>query len=132
MLVLGDMLDTFSEYTIPVGDTEDLETEKIYRKDSSNDDLMKKYDRHVGLVMDLTLELTRAANYVCDHARQSISPSFRLDEGKVSAKSGPNSVGTISTYAVEYHGDERVEIPYPGLEAFVEARKSRDVHFGDG
>ena len=78
------------------------------------------------------LELTRAANYVCDHIRKSISPPFRLNEGVLLVTSGPYMDGTLETSRVEYRSKERIEYPYPGLRKFMTVRASRDDHSGEG
>ena len=41
-----------------------------------------------------TEELTRTANYVCDKARQFISPSYRVEEGAVLVVGGPFEDGS--------------------------------------
>jgi hypothetical protein len=48
-------------------------TEKFYRRGYGDRELapilMQEYDYHIDLVVDLTLELTRSANYICDKVR---------------------------------------------------------------
>lgn len=78
------------------------------------------------------LELTRAANYVCDHIRHTIDGSFRLSEGRLVASSGPYVNFEFKTLRVEYRNEERTSRPYRGLEWFKTARKDRDYNFGEG
>ncbi len=111
-------------------------TEKFYHIDDWDPPLYKrlyrKFEFHVDLVEDLFLELTRAANYVCDRARQFIDPTFRLQEGLILAESGPYMNMTFRQHRLEYSGEERVLYPYPKLEQFKIDRKHRDLHFGEG
>jgi hypothetical protein len=132
--IAQDLCNTFSEHAKQI--TDDLwETEEFYRIDEWNPEryrrLADKFDEHVGLVEDLTLELTRAANYVCDMVRLELLPSFRLREGVVLIQAGPYIDLTYKTYRVEYRGDERTDAPYPGLEKFKAIRFTRDVYFGE-
>ncbi len=95
-------------------------------------ELGEKYDYHVSLVEDLMLELTRAANYLCDQIRNGLFHSFRLNEGVLLVTSGPHSDLSFKTYRVEYRKNELAEILYPGLKKFMTIRNSRDIHFGEG
>jgi hypothetical protein len=61
-------------------------------------------------MLDLGLELTRAANYICDKVRQYIDPVFRLHEGVALLGSWNDPLRT------EYQGDERISYPYTGLK----------------
>jgi hypothetical protein len=132
--VLNDLLATFEEYIDrSYGDQEMYVTEKFYRRGYGNRKLelrlTKEYANHVNLVQDLTLELARAANYVCDMVRQSVLPSFRLQEGVVIVR--VESSLHYHQYRVEYRGQERVLIPFPGLDSFREIRTTRDMFIGD-
>ena len=80
--------------------------------------------------MDLMADLTRSANYICDHVRQNISPAFRLKEGMVLMMGGPFENGADRTFRLQYRGAERVDVPYPGLEEFKSKRATRDYCFG--
>lgn len=95
------------------------------------------YDEHaeqfnwtVDLIHDLTMELTRAANLVCDRVRSRIDPLFRWEEGVVMVErmgDGLHSNRIRPTYSAADLGDL-----YPGLERFLEIRVSRDIVFGGG
>jgi HNH endonuclease len=136
--VLVDFQETFREHAKLHDDT--LITEKFYHIDRWDEELyqqlFKQYIEHVGLVDDLMLELTRAANHVCDVVRRILSPRFRLEEGKLAIEVGPyiseRRGGMVyRTFVVEYRATEKsVEIPYPGREAFRNERFRRDLSLG--
>ena len=79
------------------------------------------------------LELTRAANLVCDRVRRYVTPSYRLAEGRLMVESGPTMDLKVHYFVVQYSKDEAgAEYPYPGLPEFLDARTQRDRHFGEG
>jgi hypothetical protein len=130
--VLSDLLNTFRARTDERAEI--LRTEKFYqhaRDRETWDRLAREFDFHVDLVEDLTLELTRAANYVCDRVREYLDPTFRIEEGIVLIQSGPYLDGW-HYHRVQYRGKERTSQPYPGLETFKTERRARDEHFGEG
>jgi hypothetical protein len=110
-------------------------TRRFYKIDEWNPSLYKRlladYEEHVDLIEDLALELTRAANYVCDKVREHVDPSFRLDDGALVLHFGP-TLETLGweTLRPEYRGDERVAQPHPGLDEFKQVRSTRDFCFG--
>lgn len=120
LFVLLDFLQVFHMHSQRRGD--DFRTEKFYKvqmvKQGIYDKLLEEYNFHVDLVQDLTLELTRAANYICDRIRQFIDPTFRLKEGIILVSYGPTSSMSFETIRTRYYGNERILIPYPGLEQF--------------
>lgn len=132
--VLQDFQNTFHKYS---EQTEDMfYTKKFYQIDEWN---KKKYERlsreylfHVKLVEDLLLELTRAANYICDKVREFVDPTFRLKEGIIIVESGPYMDMSWHQHRVEYRGEEKIRIPYPGLDQFKRHRVNRDYSFGVG
>lgn len=109
------------------------QTAKFYKITEWDDEryhrLLKDYEQHVALVEDLLLELTRAANYVCDKVRQALLPSFRIKEGVLLVTSGPYMDLRYRTHRVEYRGGEKIPVPYRGLEKFMSDRFSRDYSF---
>lgn len=132
--VLDDFLRTFTRYLEP---WEDMQvTRKFYKIPNWDpelyDGLLKQYNFHVDLVEDLMLELTRAANFVCDMIRRYILSSFRLEEGVLLIQSGMDMDMQVTTYRTEYQGDERSLMPYPGLAQFLVERSDRDLCFGAG
>lgn len=96
------------------------------------DRLFREWEFHVDAVQDLTLELTRAANYVCDRVREFIMPSYRLQEGALVIEYGPMEDLGFYRIRPQYRGSERVAQPYPGLSEFLRIRETRDHHFGEG
>jgi hypothetical protein len=91
---------------------------------------LAKYDFHVELMQDLLLELTRAANYVCDNIRENIFEGFRIEDGELLISS--NDFFKSSSYKTEYRGEERNSFPYPGLREFMIKRRDRDLKIGAG
>lgn len=113
----------------------ELWTRKFYKSDGFNpsyDRDLKRFDFHVDLVEDLMLELTRAANYVCDKVREYLDASFRLEEGLVMCRSGPYVIDSWEMHRPQYKGDERTKAPYLSLEQFKVMRANRDMNFGAG
>ena len=85
------------------------------------EELLAKYEAESCLVQDLTLELTRAANLVCDRVRESLDPTFRAEEGVV----------VVAGWRPEYTAAEREGLPFPGLPEFEESRFQRQEFLGD-
>ncbi|MBU3196532.1 SIR2 family protein [Clostridium algidicarnis] len=133
-LVLNDLYNTFYEHCKKSGEM--YFTEKFYKIDRWDEkvyyELSNEFEFHVDLMQDLTLELTRAANYICDNIRKYIKPDFRLEEGKLLVTYGPCMDFTFRTICPEYIGEERILKPYPGLEKFKVIRVNRDQRFGTG
>lgn len=132
--ILKDFQNTFHKYGEKANDL--LYTKKFYQIDEWNEEkyerLGRMYDFHIDLVQDLMLELIRSANYICDKVRKFIDHSFRLNEGALIVESGPYMPSTWVQHRVEYRGDERIGIPYIGLDQFKKVRKVRDYYFGIG
>lgn len=132
-LVAQDFHQVFLSHAKEVGD--EWRTERFYQQDTDwsqerESRLLRRFDSHVGLVQDLLLELTRAANLVCDRVRENLLPGFRLAEGILLVEGGPYSDFSFKTYRVEYSQAERTDTPYPGLDRFRKVRFSRALHFG--
>ena len=132
--VLQDFQNVFHEYSEET--PEIYYTRKFYQISEWNEEkyerLGKRYEFHVDLVEDLMLELTRAANYICGKVRQYIDPIFRLNEGLLIVESGPYMDMSWRQHKVMYRGEERISIPYPGLDEFKKIRNKRDYSFGIG
>jgi hypothetical protein len=132
--VLEDLLNTFHLGAEAVGDGILLSTRNYSPKEWLEQEEFEaglaRHEKHVYLVMDLMAELTRAANYVSDRVRQHLSPTYRLKEGLVLMMGGPFENGADRTFRLQYRGEERVSIPYPGLAKFVSQRAKRDYCFG--
>ncbi len=132
--VLQDLQNEFHKYSEKASDI--YYTRKFYQIQEWDEEkyhrLGKKHEFHVDLIMDLTLELTRAGNYICDKVRQYIDPIFRLNEGLLIVESGPYMNMSWRQHKAIYRGNERIEFPYPGLSEFKKIRKDRDYNFGIG
>ena len=126
---------TFDEHSTELNDDK-LRTEKFYKIREWDTDrynyLAAKYEYYVDLVKDLMLELTRAANYICDLVRLYFDPGFRLAEGVLVVDGGLYMDLKYYTFRVEYSKEERIAVPYPGLAQFKEIRATRDRHIGEG
>lgn len=133
-LVLRDLYNLFSEHI--QDDDNMIITEKFYKIDRWDDELYsrlhKEYEYHVYLVEDLMIELTRAANYICDIVREQFQPDYRIDKGYALITYGPCMDFSFKTRAVKYQEQECTLIPYEGLEAFKINRENRDFNFGVG
>jgi hypothetical protein len=130
--VARDLLNTFNLHVNPDSlDDQILITERFYKIDEYNEKLyhklLKQYEDHENLVNDLFFELTRAANYVCDHVRNLLDPSFMRTEGALYILRANVGFG-FETYHIrpEYQKDERTAMPYPGIDKFVKIRYTRD------
>jgi hypothetical protein len=134
--VLNDLLKVFDEHSEDIRNGEEIWTKKFYKIDRWDEELYEelseKHTYHVNLIIDLTLEFTRATNYFFDKVRQYIVPSFRISDGVLLVEKGPFMDLTWRTYRVEYKPEERVELPYPGLRVFMEIRNNRDISWGNG
>ena len=135
--VLQDFHNRFREHAEAVGNGDVLMTRKFYQIPEWDEEryerLGKKYDFHVDLVQDLMLELSRAANLICDRVRQYFIRSFRLREGRLVAQTGPMIDMSFHDIVVQYSAEERArKFPYPGLPEFLAERQQRDMHFGKG
>lgn len=134
--VLGDLLSVFVEHSVE--HKESLSTEKFYRNAQPGTawerKAVKQFEFHVALVCDLTFELTRAANFVCDAIRSELDPSYRLKDGVLIVTSGPDMSLQWDSHRVGYKAEERTALPYPypRLNSFKVIRKDRDYHCGEG
>ncbi|EPX57567.1 hypothetical protein D187_004916 [Cystobacter fuscus DSM 2262] len=132
--VCGDFLDVFHRHSVMRGAKH--VTERFYKlrwhEEREYQRLLARYEFHIHLVEDLALELTRAANYICDKIRERIDHSYRLKEGALVVSSGPYSDFSHRIHRPEYRVTERTIHPYPGLEKFLTVRETRDEHFGEG
>ncbi len=130
--ILNDTLLQFNKHSERRGN--DLHTTRFYQigewDPERYDELAEQYEEHCDFVRDLTLELTRSANLVCDSVRRSLDPSFRVTEGVLLVQSGPHEDFTFRTRRIEYRPSERTERPYPGISEFRHVRFSRDFAFG--
>ena len=133
-LVLQDLQLVFGKHSEDFGGN--LGTKKFYQIERWDppryERLSSEYDFHTELVEDLALELTRAANYVCDLVRRRLDWNFRLAEGVLTVESGMYMDFTYHYFRPEYRSGERTSAPYPGLSKFKKVRSTRDLHMGTG
>ncbi|MBO4271274.1 HNH endonuclease signature motif containing protein [Microbispora triticiradicis] len=129
---LRGMFQQHGEYDDQRGDVVLIRHEKRLRKWDPEEysKLSQQHHQRFVLLQDLALELTRAANLVCDRVREEIDPTYRIEQGAVSAHSGPYGFLSYMMHRVEYTSAEKaLANPYPGLEDFAEVRKTRDFSF---
>ena len=142
-LVLEDFHRLFLHHAEPCGDT--LLTKKFYQikewDKELNQLLFQKYEYHVHLVGDLVLELTRAANLICDEIRKNLMYGYLREEGRLMVESGPDIVESgphgpdviVKKFVVQYSKNETKNgLLYSDLEKFRKNRSTRDFHFGSG
>lgn len=103
-------------------------SEKYSREEENRQ--LEKYQFHVALIEDLILELTRAANYICDKIREFIFEGFRLEEGAILVTRG--DFMKANTFRLEYREGQRTDYPYTGLKEFMTIRNERDYQIGEG
>jgi hypothetical protein len=132
--IVNDLMRVYHEHLKERSDG--VTVEKFYKSHYDRIDpieqnkLVDKYNYHSALIEDLILELTRAANYICDKIRDYIFAGFRLEEGALLITRG--DILSSSTYRVEYRNDQRTAHPYPGLREFMTMREKRDLFIGQG
>jgi hypothetical protein len=140
--IVNDLMRVYQEYPEQHGESHGVE--KFYKQYNHHamirmgrefdpvleHKMVEKYNYHLALLEDLILELSRAANYLCDKFRDHIFESFRLSEGALLITRG--DILGYESYRVEYRGDERSDHPYPGLKVFMEIRNGRDLSIGTG
>jgi hypothetical protein len=135
--VLQDFHETIREHLDPEPRGGMNFTWKFYQIEDWDPPLYKRlvaaYDFHVDIVSDLMLELTRAANLVCDEVRRHISHAFRIKEGRLVVQRGPDMNLRFKDFVPQYSAEERnLTPPYPGLAEFYDIRANRDWHIGSG
>jgi len=152
--VLQDFNDTFCAHAMKRIDREELWIDRLYQADRCSElgpdytqgelvdegessrlnGVRRELEFYTDLIQDLMLELTRAANYICDRVRQFIDPTFRLHEGLIPVEFGPFLVSPTGwltgrqRHNPEYRDKERVLHPYPGLRQFKKDRTKRDIY----
>ena len=134
--VLLNFYHTFHKHTeIKYEEVRTIMFYKLQWNSPTYDEDFKLYKYHVGLVQDLMLELTRAANYICDAVRYFIDPTYRTLKGKIVVRQEwvmdeNNNLFDYMSYLPEYKDQERTLHPYPGLEQFKVDSESRDICLG--
>lgn len=127
-VVLQDFLNVFRKHVDNENEDERfIRTKKFYKIDEWDEErygrLSREYDAHECLVSDLFFELTRAGNFVCDKVREFLYSGYRMKEGALLIERYPVGYNLERVRVrVEYRGDERTEMPYPGLKQFMTVR----------
>jgi len=126
--VLHDFLEVFHEHSSSRSDL--FETERFYKIPDWDEPRYKKlldeYENHVALVTSLVMELTKAANHICEKVRELIAPWYRLKEGALIVEAGPFEDLKMRIYRPEYDFPEKsTDQPYPGLDAIKAERKTK-------
>ena len=93
--------------------------------------LMARSEYMRDLSADLTIELTRAVNLICERVREHLWPTYRLEEGYTTIGLGLNEHLSYMTLRPLYPPDV-TGVPYPGLELFLTERANRDFARGSG
>lgn len=132
--VLNSFLEVFAAHSVEYNGT--LMTDRFYDISDWNEELYQSLQRefqfHVDLVQDLVVEMTRAANYICDQVRQFIMSDFRLSEGVLYFTTGPDRGMVFRDIKVSYSPEIKSGIPFETLEKFKIDRGNRDFCFGKG
>jgi hypothetical protein len=105
---------------------------EMYRAHKHRDMSQKEYDQslrefqfNTDVLYELSFELTKAANFVCDAVRGELDPLFRLEQGVLPLRVGVGFFG--SALLAEEYGESETErdSPYVGLTALLERVKSQ-------
>lgn len=132
--VLQDLINTFYEQSENFGEDE-LIIGKFYRnyphQSKERDNAVQEFEEFCYLVEDLALELNRSLNYILDMVRKNIFYTYKLDLGVLYVTVGPDMNFSFNHLIVQYSAEEKVGIPYPGLNEFKNnVRFERDRWFG--
>lgn len=110
-LVLEDLVNEFELYKRDDDfDKKYYETQQLYRLGAVTPE---KQTLHEYLLQELVFELSKAGNYLCEQARQTIFPTYRLSEGILLLHDDP--IAGLAYRRFEYKAREK----YPG---FVKVR----------
>ena len=134
--VMIDLLNEFDLHSEVVGPEQDdpwLRTAQFYKTYGSHADrtaTAEDYGVHINLLSDLALELTRAANWLCDVVQREFDPMFRFQQGALQLNGGPYPDADYRWLRPEYSPDDMSSqiLPYESLEDFKTRRFSRDYH----
>ena len=124
--LIFDFKNVFSQHAILFGDNV-YTVEKFYKINPSNPNYNKDleaYNQFVWLVSDLLFELARLCNYIISKIR-SRYPEYKKELGLLILDNDMNSPDLV------YRESEISDAPYPGLEAFISVRLTREIHYGN-
>jgi hypothetical protein len=95
------------------------------------DFLERRSEYFQDLAADLSVEMTRAVNLICDRVRDELWPNYRLAEGYTTIGLGMDRSLRYETLRPLYDV-EPPDRPYEGLKDFVTARAGRSWARGEG
>ncbi|MBK3627000.1 HNH endonuclease [Streptomyces sp. MBT49] len=85
----------------------------------------QQFQFNTDVLYELSYELTKAANFVCDAIRRELDPLFRLEQGVLPLRVGDGFFGN-KVLAEEYDAEELGrDFPYVGLTAIIERVKTQ-------
>jgi hypothetical protein len=118
--ILSDFIGVYDQHASSLRNNSDVMVyERYYRNRGEFNPLyhqdLKKYEHETCLIERLVLEMTKAANYLCDSIRKELDPSFRKYENKLTLEilDGLSSYTLIPEYTKE---DLDSNCLYQGLE----------------
>ncbi len=128
-LLLSDFKTVFSCHSDSVG-PEAYTVERFYKYGpmgqgyNPNYDIdLEAYNEHTRLITDLLLELARLGNLILTRIR-TIHPEYKRELGILYIDDRVNTPDLV------YREDEISDAPYPGIDAFISVRLSREKHLG--
>ncbi len=113
-------------WNFPTPDTSDVQVHHKYA-------LQRQF--RLTLLEDLTFELTRAANLVCETIRSTLDPQFFMRQGALTVVRGLVNTGEDVGYTEchpEYSEEQKHTPPYVGLDDFKMSRENRDFFIAIG
>jgi hypothetical protein len=126
------VFDRHSERRGEGGDNDHYSFKKFYKireyDEARYSTLSREYECNVALIEDYILELTRAANLVCDAVRSELLPFFRLQQGALLVTRGMDMNFKVYTRRPEYRANDFPEL-YRGEKDFNRRRLTRDIHW---
>jgi hypothetical protein len=131
--ILQDFLGVLSQHLLPMPMQGYLVTDKFYAMggnfNPNYDRDVALFDEHVNLVSNLMLELTRAANLICDEVRAHILSSYRRKDGHLLVIWGDDftSYRRVPSYLPEQITHQTL---YRGAQSFQADHKDRDWYLG--
>ncbi len=135
--ILKDLLNTLIRHGEEIGSSDDrwIHVDKVYHRLERWDPvthalLVRQFLFVVDLVEDLALELTRAANLLCDQIRADILHSYHLAEGRLIVRNADLMRSEILKPV--YASGTSPSTAYQGLEWFMMARESQEISMGHG
>jgi len=112
--ILSNLIYAFDLHSIPMNKM--YVTERFYKSPYLSVEVenskLKLYNYHIFLIADLTLELTRAMNYIFEKVRKSLFKSFRIQEGNLLVDIRRDRNSGFSHDTVLYNEEEKSDFPY--------------------